>query len=90
VRLDLSESDQLARHDGFKDWIDMMVFWEKRRPFRGDIIHWKFKGSISGENDGNGVQTAVPTARMQELSNGQSTILQRQVPHSRLEGAQRR
>jgi uncharacterized protein YqfB (UPF0267 family) len=41
-RLDISECHQLARSDGFKDFWDMMVFWNGRRPFTGDIIHWKF------------------------------------------------
>src|SRR5208283_2702630 len=42
--LDFFEREQLARRDGFRDFADMMVFWDGRRPFRGDIIHWKFSG----------------------------------------------
>jgi hypothetical protein len=41
VALDLSEREQLARRDGFKDFADMMQFWAGRLPFRGHIIHWK-------------------------------------------------
>jgi hypothetical protein len=36
------ERNQLARRDGFKDFREMMRFWDGRRPFRGQIIHWQF------------------------------------------------
>jgi uncharacterized protein YqfB (UPF0267 family) len=39
--LDISEREQLARRDGFMDYVDMMCFWRGRLPFRGCIIHWR-------------------------------------------------
>jgi hypothetical protein len=42
VELDRPECEQLARRDGFKDFKDMMLFWNGRRPFHGNIIHWHF------------------------------------------------
>lgn len=42
VRLDPSECDQLARRDGFLDYIDMMCFWAGKTPFGGNVIHWHF------------------------------------------------
>lgn len=41
VLLDHSEREQLAKRDGFKDWDDMLSFWEGRLPFEGHIIHWR-------------------------------------------------
>lgn len=38
------EKEELAVRDGFKDFADMMTFWDGRRPFSGDIIHWRFPG----------------------------------------------
>lgn len=35
------ECEHLAVRDGFKDFAEMMSFWDGRRPFEGDIIHWK-------------------------------------------------
>jgi hypothetical protein len=46
TRLDPSECDLLARRDGFKDYLDMMVFWNNRRPFSGNIIHWQFPPKV--------------------------------------------
>jgi hypothetical protein len=43
--LDFDERQQLARCDGFKDFADMMVFWNGRRPFVGSIIHWRKENS---------------------------------------------
>lgn len=42
ISLDHTESDALARRDGFKDFRDMMAFWDGRLPFKGHIIHWKY------------------------------------------------
>ncbi len=65
--LDPSECDQLARCDGFLDYVDMMCFWSGRLPFRGQIIHWKFtRVNQSGESKGNGIQAAVPADGMYE------------------------
>jgi hypothetical protein len=36
------EKEFLAQRDGFKDFNDMMGFWDGRLPFVGHIIHWKF------------------------------------------------
>jgi hypothetical protein len=36
------EKEFLAQRDGFKDFSDMMRFWDGRLPFDGQIIHWKF------------------------------------------------
>lgn len=44
IPLDRTESDALAKRDGFKDFRDMMAFWDGRLPFTGQIIHWKFTG----------------------------------------------
>lgn len=41
VELDIGEREALARRDGFKDFADMMAFWNGRLPFQGHIIHWK-------------------------------------------------
>jgi hypothetical protein len=39
------EMETLARADGFEDLFAMMLFWPiERRPFDGDIVHWKFPG----------------------------------------------
>lgn len=40
-RLDKSECELLAQRDGFRDFAEMMAFWEGRLPFRGHIIHWR-------------------------------------------------
>ena len=39
--LDVSEKEALARRDGFRDFAEMMSFWDGRLPFSGQIIHWK-------------------------------------------------
>jgi hypothetical protein len=39
--LDLSESESLARRDGFSSFNEMMTFWDGRLPFTGHIIHWR-------------------------------------------------
>jgi hypothetical protein len=41
VQLAPDESEQLARCDGFPDFMTMMAFWEGRLPFTGNIIHWR-------------------------------------------------
>jgi hypothetical protein len=46
VALDHTESDALAKRDGFKDFSDMMAFWDGRLPFKGQIIHWRFDGDL--------------------------------------------
>lgn len=35
------EKETLARRDGFRNFAEMMAFWEGRLPFSGHIIHWK-------------------------------------------------
>ena len=40
VELNGSECERLAVADGFKDFAEMMKFWEGRLPFKGHIIHW--------------------------------------------------
>lgn len=42
VALDAGEAEALARRDGFKNFRDMMEFWDGRLPFSGQIIHWKW------------------------------------------------
>lgn len=42
VLLHIDECELLARRDGFRDYLEMMEFWDGRRPFEGHIIHWKF------------------------------------------------
>jgi hypothetical protein len=39
-KLSRSENEQLARADGFRNFVAMLRFWEKRLPFSGVIIHW--------------------------------------------------
>ena len=39
-RLGPTQMDRLAIHDGFHDWDEMVVFFEKRFPFDGKIYHW--------------------------------------------------
>jgi hypothetical protein len=43
VDLSWDERQALARADGFRDFAEMMAFWEGRLPFEGDIIHWDYK-----------------------------------------------
>ena len=66
VLLDFSERTLLAQRDGFNDFADMMFFWTGRLPFRGDIIHWQFKGKGSENSNGNGISAAVPADGMQQ------------------------
>ncbi len=40
--LDGDEECCLARRDGFKDFAEMIGFWNGRLPFKGHIIHWKY------------------------------------------------
>lgn len=35
------EREQLAKRDGFADFIEMMQFWDGRLPFSGHIYHWR-------------------------------------------------
>lgn len=67
VLLDSAERDQLARSDGFKDFVDMMVFWNGRRPFRGDIIHWRFPPTSHTQTREMGpcANVSAPAARSQ-------------------------
>ena len=41
VLLDYSERETLAVADGFRNWDEMLAFWEGRLPFKGQIIHWR-------------------------------------------------
>jgi hypothetical protein len=41
VLLDSDEEELLARADGFRDFLQFCEFWDGRRPFSGNIIHWK-------------------------------------------------
>lgn len=43
VRLDSSECEALAKADGFRNFAEMMSFWDGRRPFSGFIFHWDFE-----------------------------------------------
>ena len=40
--LDRGECEALARRDGFRDFTEMMKFWDGRLPFKGHIIHWNY------------------------------------------------
>ena len=42
VALDDGEADALALRDGFKNFADMMAFWDGRLPFKGQIIYWQY------------------------------------------------
>jgi hypothetical protein len=46
VLLDASEREELAQHDGFDNWDQMLAFWEGRLPFKGQMIHWKFPPDV--------------------------------------------
>lgn len=39
--LSRDEKEQLAQADGFANFPEMMIFWEGRLPFTGQIIHWR-------------------------------------------------
>jgi hypothetical protein len=39
--LEADEKEALAQRDGFKNFTEMMKFWNGRLPFIGHIIHWK-------------------------------------------------
>ena len=41
--LSADEEETLARRDGFTDFLAMSEFWDGRRPFEGQIIHWRFQ-----------------------------------------------
>ena len=41
VPLDYGERETLAQADGFRNWDEMLSFWEGRLPFKGYIIHWR-------------------------------------------------
>jgi hypothetical protein len=41
ILLEKDEEETLARRDGFENFEDMMRFWDGRRPFKGQIIHWR-------------------------------------------------
>jgi hypothetical protein len=41
VGLEADEKESLAVRDGFKNFKEMMKFWNGRLPFVGHIIHWK-------------------------------------------------
>lgn len=41
VELDRSEKDSLAKRDGFRNFQEMMQFWNGRLPFEGQIYHWR-------------------------------------------------
>jgi hypothetical protein len=41
VPLTYDERELLAVADGFRNWDEMLEFWEGRLPFVGQIIHWK-------------------------------------------------
>ncbi len=41
--LSRDEGEQLARADGFDDFVSMMCFWDGHLPFEGHIIHWATK-----------------------------------------------
>jgi hypothetical protein len=36
------EVEALARADGFRNWEEMVLFWDGRLPFEGFIYHWKW------------------------------------------------
>jgi type IV secretory pathway protease TraF len=40
VKLSTDECEALARSDGFGSFQEMMRFWDGRRPFVGQVIHW--------------------------------------------------
>lgn len=41
IPLNEDECEALAYRDGFRDFKTMMLFWDGRLPFKGDIIHWR-------------------------------------------------
>jgi hypothetical protein len=46
IRLSVDEREALARRDGFRDFCEMMEFWEGRLPFRGHIVHWRTESTL--------------------------------------------
>ena len=44
IYLSVDEEEALARLDGFRDFLDFCEFWDGRRPFKGQVIHWKELG----------------------------------------------
>lgn len=45
--LSADECEALARRDGFDNFAQMMMFWDGRLPFKGDIIHWRFSSGAT-------------------------------------------
>lgn len=45
IYLSVDECESLARCDGFRDFLEFEEFWDGRRPFSGQIVHWKFSGA---------------------------------------------
>jgi hypothetical protein len=41
VKLSRPGCESLARDDGFKDFSDMIQFWQGRLPFSGHIYYWR-------------------------------------------------
>ena len=44
--LQSDEVEALARRDGFKDFAEMMDYWDGKLPFTGHIIHWKYPNPV--------------------------------------------
>lgn len=42
--LDHDEMEALARRDGFSSLHEILIFWDGRLPFNGQIIHWQAPG----------------------------------------------
>lgn len=55
VRLSHDECDELAWRDGFRlppknsAFVQMMMFWEGRLPFHGQLIHWDYDHPVTRE-----------------------------------------
>lgn len=93
ARLSFDECNQLAKRDGFRDYLEMMKFWDGRRPFEGDVIHWKpQRGQIEprphGEEPGGKareVPASVSAPRMRaSRKESKPTVLQQCLLHEGL------
>jgi len=54
--LSADECEALARHDGFDNFAQMMMFWDGRLPFKGHIVHWNYAARC-GNKPGIGAGT---------------------------------
>lgn len=65
VELSRPERELLARSDGFRNFRAMILFWDGRLPFKGDLIHWESdRAALVRELSGNRAPLAAKGVRI--------------------------